>query len=311
MIQFGWRTPDFPVDGSSTQAFRDQHFEFLEAVQGRLDSAWVADHFVPWMASRDQSTDTFECWTTLVYLTAKYPQLKFGTIVMSQGYRPPALLAKMAANLQVLSGGRFILGIGAGWKKDEYLAYGYPFPPAAERIHQLDEAVQIIRGMFTQPKTTFHGKYYHVDDAICEPKPTPQVPIMIGGSGRKLTLRVVAKYADWWNGVNESPEEFADAAQVLAEHCQAVGRDPNSIVKTFSSDCVAVAASSAEAERLAQQSPFYNPKSGLVGTPDQVAGRIRQYTALGVEHFILRFADFPRTAGADLFIREVLPRFRE
>ena len=89
---------------------------------------------------------------------AKYPQLKFGTIVMSQGYRPPALLAKMAANLQVLSGGRFILGIGAGWKKDEYLAYGYDFPPAAERIHQLEETVQIIRSMFTQPKTTFHRK---------------------------------------------------------------------------------------------------------------------------------------------------------
>ncbi len=310
MIQFGWRTPDFPVDGSPTLAFRDQHFEFLDAVHGKLDSAWVADHFVPWMGSRDQSTDTFECWTTLTYLMAKYPQMKFGTIVMSQGYRPPALLAKMASNLQVLSGGRFILGIGAGWKKDEYLAYGYDFPGAAERIHQLEEAVQIIRGMFTQPKTTFDGKYYQIHEAICEPKPDPLPPIMIGGSGRKLTLRVVAKHADWWNGVGVSPEEYAEASGVLAEHCAAVGRDPKSILKTYSTDCVAVAHSSADAERVAQASPFYNPKSGLIGTPDEVAARLQRYIDLGVEHFMLRFVDFPRTAGANLFIQEVLPRFR-
>ncbi len=309
-IQFGWRTPDFPVDGSSTLAFRDQHDTFMDIAQGHLDSVWVADHFLPWMASMDQTTDTFECMTTLIYYCAKYPGLKFGTIVMSQSYRPPALLAKMASVLQVLSGGRFILGIGAGWKENEYRSYGYGYPPAGERIHQLEEAVQIIRGMFTQPTTTFHGKYYTVDVAICEPKPDPVPPIMIGGAGRKLTLRVVAKYADWWNGVGLSAEVFQEVLGVLAEHCKAVGRDPGSIVKTFSTDCVSVASSTEAAERMAKNSRFYNQEAGIIGTPDEVAARIQRYAGLGIEHFILRFVDFPKTEGIRLFIDEVLPRFK-
>lgn len=317
MVKFGWRVPDFPVDGSSSMAFRDQQFSFLDEFQAHFDSAWVADHFFPWMGSWDQSITTFECWTTLTYLCARYNHLQFGTIVMSQSYRPPALLAKMGALLQTLSNGRFILGIGAGWKENEYRAYGYDypqgtggFPSAATRIHQLDEAVQIIRAMWTQPKATFHGKYYHIDEAICEPKPDPLPPIMIGGAGRKLTLRVVAKYADWWNGVGSSPEEMKDSTAALAEHCQAVGRDPASILKTFSTDCVAIAPSTPAAQRMAQATPFYNAQSGLIGTPDEVAAKIKVYIDLGIQHFMLRFVDFPRFDSAQLFIKEVLPRFR-
>jgi F420-dependent oxidoreductase-like protein len=308
-VQFGWHVPDFPVDGSHALVFRDQQFAALEAFQAYFDSAWISDHFVPWLHTQDQTTATFECWTTLTYLCARYPRLKFGSIVLSQSYRPPALLAKMAAMLQVLSGGRFILGIGAGWKEDEYRAYGYAFPPASRRIHQLAEAVQIIRGMWTQPRTTFHGQYYRVEDAICEPKPDPLPPIMIGGSGRKLTLRVVAQYADWWNG-GGSLAEFKEVTDVLTEHCRAVGRDPESILKTWGTDCVAVARSSQEARRMAEASPFYSPESGLIGTPDEVAARLEQYIRLGVQHFILRFVDFPRPDGTRLFVDEVLPRFK-
>jgi len=309
-VSFGWRTPDFPLDGSSTKAFRDQHYAVLDEIQGKFDSAWVADHFQPWMGSLDQTTDTFECLTTLIYLCAKYPKLDFGTIVMSQSYRPPALLAKMASVLQNLSDGRFILGIGAGWKEDEYRSYGYDYPSAQIRIHQLEEAVQIIRGMFTQPRTTFHGKYYHVDDAICEPKPKPVPPIMIGGSGRKLTLRVVAMYADWWNGVGLSLEQFKDVSAVLDEHCRVVGRDPKSIVRTLSTDCVSVASKTGEAQSNAEASRFYNAEAGIIGTPDEVAARIDQYVQLGVEHFILRFVDFPGLSGIRLFMNEVLPRYK-
>ena len=309
-IQFGWRTPDFPVDGSSTKAFSDQHYAILDEIQDKFDSVWVADHFQPWMSSMDQTVDTFECLTTLIYLCAQYPGLKFGTIVMSQSYRPPALLAKMASVLQILSDGRFILGIGAGWKEDEYRSYGYDYPSAKVRIQQLDEAVQIIRGMLTQPKTTFNGKYYHVNEAICEPKPDPIPPIMIGGAGRKFTLKVVAKHADWWNGVGMSPEEYKEALDVLAEHCRAVGRNPVSIVKTFSTECVSVAHTYEEALQKAKASRFYNAKSGIIGTPHDVAARINEYIHLGVEHFILRFADFPELGGIRLFTDEVLPRYR-
>lgn len=309
-VGFGWRTPDFPVDGSSTLVFRDQHFSFLDAIEGHLDSVWVADHFQPWMASIDQSTDTFECLTTLIYLMAKYPRLKFGSIVMSQSYRQPALVAKMASTLQVLSDGRFVLGLGAGWKEDEYKAYGYDFPSAQVRIQELEEAVQIIRGMLANPKTTFHGRYYHVDEAICQPKPSPVPPIMIGGSGRKLTLRVVAKYADWWNASDVPPEEYNEVLGILAGHCRAIGRNPDAIVKTYLAECVAVAGTSEEAQRKARASPFYSVKGAFVGTPDEVTAELERYVSLGVRHFILRFVDFPLLDGARLFVDEVLPRFR-
>jgi alkanesulfonate monooxygenase SsuD/methylene tetrahydromethanopterin reductase-like flavin-dependent oxidoreductase (luciferase family) len=231
---------------------------------------------------------------------------------MSQGYRPPALLAKMAAQLQILSGGRFILGIGAGWKENEYRSYGYDFPSGATRIHQLEESVQIIRSMFTQPKTTFTGKYYHVEDAMCEPRPDPLPPIMIGGMGRKLTLRVVAKHADWWNCVGSSVEEMKEYSDVLDEHCRAIGRDPKSIVRTFSTDVVAVAPTSDAAWVIANASPFYkgSPAAEIVGNPDEVAAKLQRYIDIGVEHFILRFMDFPRLDSAKLFMEEVMPRFR-
>jgi len=117
-VTFGWRIPDFPLDGSSAEEFRAQILAYLDAIHGHFETAWVGDHFFPWMESVEQNTSTIEAWTTLTYVLGKYPLLKGGTIVLSQGYRPPALLAKMAANLQWLSGGRFILGIGAGWKEN-------------------------------------------------------------------------------------------------------------------------------------------------------------------------------------------------
>jgi alkanesulfonate monooxygenase SsuD/methylene tetrahydromethanopterin reductase-like flavin-dependent oxidoreductase (luciferase family) len=311
MIKFGCRVPAFPVDGSLGDRFRDQNFEYLNAIQGQFDSAWVADHFVPWHQAQDPLTDTLECWTTLTYLAAKYPKLTFGSIVMSQAYRAPALLAKMGATLQTLSGGRFVLGLGAGWKKDEYLAYGYEFPSTATRIHQLAEAAQIIRLMWTQPRATFHGRFYHIEDAICEPKPNPPPPLLIGGGGRKLTLRYVAEHADWWNFPGGTFENYRELLDVLRGHCEAVGREYDKIVKTWAAECVAVATSAQEARRLAEASPFHTPGLSIIGTPDEVSEQLRRFADVGVEHFILRFADFPRTDGASLFAEEVIPRLRD
>jgi alkanesulfonate monooxygenase SsuD/methylene tetrahydromethanopterin reductase-like flavin-dependent oxidoreductase (luciferase family) len=310
-VKFGWRVPAFPVDGAGGSHFRDQIFAYLDAIQGRFASAWVADHFLPWHRAVDPMTDTLECWTTLTYLAGKYPELTFGSIVMSQSYRPPALLAKMGATLQTLSGGRFVLGLGAGWKEDEYLAYGYDFPSTATRIHQLGEAAQIIRRMWTEPKTTFHGRFYHVEDAICEPKPEPAPPLMIGGGGRKLTLRYVAQYADWWNFPGGTLENYQELLEVLRGHCEAVGRDYGSIVKTWAMDGVAVALSAQEAQRIAEASTFYTPGSALVGTPEELSAQLRRFTALGVEHFILRFSDFPSPDCAQLFAEEVIPRLQD
>lgn len=309
-IGFGWRIPDFPVDGTRGIAFVHQITATLEALRGNFTAAWAADHFIPWAEFQDPTTDTHECWTTVTYLAGLFPDFTFGSIVLSQSYRSPTLVAKMAATLQTLSGGRFILGLGAGWKRDEYLAYGYDFPPTPTRIEQLAEAAQIIRLMWAQPRATFHGRYYHVEDAICEPKPDPIPPLLIGGGGKKLTLRVAARYADWWNFPGGTLEHYRELLDALHGHCEQIGRDYESIVKTWGSECVAIAPTTEAAHRLAQASPFYTPGESIVGTPDEVAAQLRRFADLGVRHFILRFADFPATDGALLFAREVLPRFR-
>lgn len=311
MTQFGFRVPDFPVDGTAGHTFVDQITETMQLLNGRFASAWVADHFVPWADFQDSTTDTYECWTTLCYLAGLFKDFTFGSIVMSQAYRNPALVAKMSATLQALTAGRFVLGIGAGWKRDEYEAYGIDFPEPATRIHQLEEAVQVIRLMHSQQRATFLGKYYRITDAICEPKPQPAPPLLIGGGGKQLTLKVVAKYADWWNFPGGTFEHYVSLLEVLRGHCEKVGRDYNSIVKTWGNETVAVAPSHDAALAMAQASPFFSSvDTSLVGTPDEVAAQLERFVNAGVQHFILRFADFPANNSAKLFVKEVLPRFR-
>lgn len=307
-IKFGWRVPAFPVDESRGQTFVDQITNTLEQVQGKFASAWVADHFIPWAGFQADETDTLECLATICYLAGAFPELDFGSIVLCQSYRNPALLAKMGATLQLLTGGRFILGIGAGWKHDEYLAYNYDFPKPSVRIAQLSEAVQIIHKLWTQTPASFEGQYYRLKEAYCEPKPDPRPPLLIGGGGEKLTLRVVAQYADWWNIPGGTVETYAHKLNVLRSHCEAVGRDYDDIVKTWAGETVAIAETEAEAQRIAATSPF-NGGSDLTGTPDQIAQHLRRYTDLGVTYFILRFADFPSTAGVELFAEAVMSQF--
>jgi alkanesulfonate monooxygenase SsuD/methylene tetrahydromethanopterin reductase-like flavin-dependent oxidoreductase (luciferase family) len=309
-VKFGVRLPAFPLDGTKGKAFRDQVMDYVAGLdEGAYDSLWVADHLVPWFTEIDITTDTYEAMTTLTYLAAAFPQYKVGSIVLSQSYRPPALLAKMGAVLQSLSGGRFILGIGAGWKEDEYLAYGYAYPDTVTRIKQLEEAVKIIRQMWTQPKATFHGEYYHVEEAICEPKPDPVPPILIGGGGRKYTLRIVAEQADWWNFPGGTVEHYAELLDVLRGHCETVGRDYDEIVKSWAIETVSVALTHEEALEIARRSPFYDPDVSIVGTPEEVYAQLKRFTDLGASYFQLRFADFPKNDVAKLFAKEVMPMF--
>jgi len=309
-VSFGWRIPDFPVDGTHGGYFRDQIIRVMDDVHELFDSAWEADHFVPWAGFIPPDTDTLEAWTTITFLAGRYPDLKFGNIVLCQSYRSPAMLAKMASTFQILSEGRLVLGIGAGWKKDEYLAYGYPFPSTSARLEQLEETIQIIKKMWVEPKASFEGKHYKIQDAICEPKPTPLPPLMVGGGGKKVTLRIAAQHADWWNIPGGTPSNYADLLSVLRNHCIEVGRDYDQIVKTWLSDCVAIAPTHQAALELAESSPFYDPATSVVGTPDEVVERLRRFTNLGVQHLILRFVDFPKSNGAKLFADEVIPHFR-
>jgi alkanesulfonate monooxygenase SsuD/methylene tetrahydromethanopterin reductase-like flavin-dependent oxidoreductase (luciferase family) len=211
--------------------------EVLPVVAEQFDSIWVPDHFC---AFDDPSDAWVECWTALTWLAARYPKLKVGPIVLGVGYRNPALLAKMASTLQVLSDGRFVMGIGAGWREAEYIAYGYPFPSAAMRVRQLDEAVQIMRLMWTQPWPTFHGQHFQIADAYCEPRPEVTPPVMIGGGGEQLVLPLVGRLADIWDRYHGGLLEQIDVEQykhklaIVRDHAARAGRDPADIAQSFS-----------------------------------------------------------------------------
>ena len=309
-VKFGWRVPDFPVDGSPSNVFRDQIYHNLVQIQDKFASAWVSDHFIPWAPWQSPAVDNLECLSTICYLAGAFPKLDFGSIVLSQSYRNPALVAKMGANLQLLTGGRFILGIGAGWKEEEYWAYGYDFPATGVRITQLEEALQIIHKLWSDDPAdrpaTFKGQYYQIQEAWCEPRPQPRPPILIGAGGEKRMLRIVAQYADWWNLSGCTQAEFAHKLNVLRQHCDTIGRNYAEIVKTWNCEITAVAETEVEAKRIAAASPFVHGDN-LIGTPAQVAEQLQSWIDLGTEHIIMRFSDFPNPAGAQLFAEEVVP----
>jgi alkanesulfonate monooxygenase SsuD/methylene tetrahydromethanopterin reductase-like flavin-dependent oxidoreductase (luciferase family) len=268
---------------------------------------------IPWADWQSPGTNNLEGWTTINYLIGVFKRLTFGHIVLCNSYRSPTLLAKMAACLGFLCPGRFILGIGAGWKRDEYESYGYAFPKASARIEALEESVQIIRKMWVEDAVTFHGKHYRVEGACCNPKPNPTPPIMIGGGGEKLTLKVVASHADWWNCPNLTLAQYKHKLKVLGEYCKKAGRDFSSIKKTWLG-CVAISKSREEASRIASNNAFtareeLAMQAAIIGTPEEVLQKLEQFQDLGVNYFILRFLDFPSTDGLDVFEQEVVPSF--
>ncbi len=268
----------------------------IAALQPPFDTVWVEDH-LQW-ADRPM----LECWTTLTYLAAKYPHLKFGSIVMGQSYRNPALTAKMAAMLQALSGGRLILGLGAGWKEDEYKAYGYDYPANRVRLEQLEDTCQIVKAMFHDSPASYVGKHYHIENAYSEPRPDPPIPLMIGGAGEKVTLRIVAQHADWWN-INFVPaDEVARKQAVLRDHCAAVGRSYDEIVQTYYGFL-----------QIADDPSEIHQRQGLhmiAGNPAQVAAEVQQLISLGIRHLMFRFIGYPKLDSYTRFVAEVLPRLR-
>jgi alkanesulfonate monooxygenase SsuD/methylene tetrahydromethanopterin reductase-like flavin-dependent oxidoreductase (luciferase family) len=308
-IQFGWHAPSFPVDGSRRNTFTDQIIHTLGKVEGTFDSVWVDDHFVPWARFQSNDTDYLECMTTIAYLAGMFQQIKFGASVLCQSYRNPALLAKMCANLQLFTRGRFLFGIGAGWKEDEYYAYDYEFPKPAVRIAQMEETIEIARRMWTESPASYEGQYYRIDNAYCEPRPDPVPPILIGGGGEQLTLRVVAKHADMWNIPGGTLANYTHKLDVLRAHCESVGRNYNDIVKTWSAEVVALGETEAEAQRILAATPYTQPEP-IVGTPEQVADQLQGFVDAGVTYLIVRLVDFPETAGIELFMQEVMPRLQ-
>ena len=274
----------------------------LELITGHFDAAWIIDH----LQSGDD--DMLEGFTTLSYMAALHPQLNFGHTVLCQSFRNPALLAKMGATLQYLSGGRFTLGIGAGWNEEEYNAYGYDFPPASVRVEQLDEALQIIKAMWTEEKATFTGKHYSILNAYCEPKPHPLPSIMVGAFKPKM-LRLTAKYADSWNVSSTRAESYRRMVEEFERACAEVGRDPLTVQRSWGGGCIC-APTQEEAEALAAD--LYSAEDDeenfdFVGTPEQLVEQMRPFIDLGVDYFILDCGGFPNLTTLELLVNEVLP----
>jgi alkanesulfonate monooxygenase SsuD/methylene tetrahydromethanopterin reductase-like flavin-dependent oxidoreductase (luciferase family) len=273
----------------------------LELVAGHFDSAWIVDHL------QSDKKDRLEGFTTLAYMAALHPQLKFGHSVLCQSFRNPALLAKMGATLQFMSGGRFILGMGAGGDEEEHRAYGYDFPSGGVRVAQLEEALQIIKALWTEEKATFEGNYYRVNEAYCEPKPESIPPLMIGAFGPKM-LRLAAKHADNWNVSSTGIRPYRALVEAFERACAEVGRDPATVRRSWCGGCIC-APTQAEVERLSggRFSADDEEDFDLIGTPAQLVEQMRPFIELGVDYFIVDCGGFPQLTTLELLVSEVLP----
>lgn len=221
---------EFSAWPSVTNPWPDLLEEAIQIEKAGWKGLWIGDHFMP--GQGDTSRPWQEAWTVLAAVAARVPRLRLGTLVTGNTYRNPCILAKQVAQVDVISGGRVTLGIGAGWQENEHVAYGIPFYTPGVRLQRLEESVQILRSLLDTGRASFKGKHYEVQDAPISPQPVQEhLPILIGGGGEKVTLRIVARYADAWN-VPGPAEVIAAKDKVLREHCERIGRDPGSIHRT-------------------------------------------------------------------------------
>ena len=309
IVPQGWRMdlvgiPD-PVEAYETMTRVAQEAEALG-----FDSIWLYDHFhtVP----TPTQEVTFECWTSTAALARDTKRVRIGQMVTCNGYRNPALLAKMASTVDTMSHGRLDFGIGAGWYEQEFLAYGYDFPDGPTRLRQLREAVQIILKMWTDEKAEFEGQYHSVHGAINQPKGVqkPHIPLLIGGAGEKVTLKLVAQYADACNVGHLDNEGLERKFSIIEKHCESVGRDYNTIWRTVLFNC---AIAETDEEAWAKSSSFQrNIPSGrireraLVGTPDVVRKRLTEIEQAGAQEIILYMPDAKDLESVRMFARECM-----
>jgi F420-dependent oxidoreductase-like protein len=302
-IPQGWRGGDLPLEEENNPI---KQYEFSKSIaktadNSNFDSIYAYDHLIPHYKD-DTEKNIFECFTLLSATTAITERIKIGQVVVCNSYRNPSLLAKMLSTLDVISNGRVELGIGGGWYEEEYMAYGYDFPSNVTRIKQLDESLQIIKAMWTEKRqASFEGKYYTIKNAICNPKPIqkPHPLIMVGGSGEKYLLKVVAKHADRYNLFFGSTDEMKRKIFLLKEHCNSIGRDYKEDIQ-FSVVLPCIIGESQEEvnnalmqhkrkDKSVEQYIQYLVDGVTIGTPEKILQGLRTYVDIGVRHFILHF----------------------
>jgi F420-dependent oxidoreductase-like protein len=281
------------------------------------DSIWVYDHFhtVP----QPTMETTFECWTITAGLARDTKTIKIGQMVTCNGYRNPALLAKVASTIDVLSHGRLLCGLGAGWYEHEWRAYGYGFPEVPDRMRAFREAVEIVVRMWTEEKPVFTGKHYTIDGPINEPRgiQKPHIPLWLGGGGEQVTLKLVAKWAQACNIGGGNPDVIRQKLEVLRGHCETLGRDYNTITKSTGLNIVLLE-DGADLEKSTEQiratygwSVEQLQQQAVVGTADQITARIQTVVDAGADYIITYF---PRVAYdhsmMQRFADVIIPRFK-
>jgi F420-dependent oxidoreductase-like protein len=272
-------------------------------------SIWTADHFQTLPAPSQETF--FECWTTTAALARDTRRIRIGQMVTANSYRNPALQAKMASTLDVLSHGRYTFGIGAGYYEPDYRTYGYAYPEASVRVQQLREAVQVILALWTQQEATFEGTYYQLRDAINQPKGVqqPHIPLLIAGIGERVTLKLVAQYADACNVLGD-PATIEHKFEVLEQHCEAVERDYTKIHRTAMTACsIGDTDEQARAVFLSRPLPIFPGdvlSYGLIGTPETIRKRVAAYEAAGVQELVLWFPDAAQLGSLRRFASELI-----
>ena len=321
----GWRL-DLKQFRTSREKYDAMVNYAKRAEQLNYDSVWLYDHFHTVPVPVDDAT--FESWTSLAALAKGTSRIRLGTLVTCNSYRNPAHLAKMASTVDCISDGRLEFGIGAGWYKNEYDAYGYEFPRIGVRLSQLEESVQIIREMWTKDKASFKGRYYSIDGAVCNPKPMqkPHPHIWIGGQGNR-TLKIVSKYADGWNFIG-SAEEFAEKVLLLKNYCKKTDSDFNRLklsvhlqiatgkntkeiadAKNYIRKYIApILSHPLDAVKFIAK-PSRRGAGYLAGRPEEISQKIEQYVNAGASYFMLYFVDAPNVKGMEAFAEMTIPQF--
>jgi alkanesulfonate monooxygenase SsuD/methylene tetrahydromethanopterin reductase-like flavin-dependent oxidoreductase (luciferase family) len=292
-------------------SWADQRSFGLEIEGLGYDGLAVPDHLMT-----GGGAGTMECTTTLAALAAETSDVYLYPKTINNPLRHGPFLAKVAATIDEISEGRLKLGMGAGWKDDEATAYGYEWPPASERLRELEETIEILKGLWTNHEFSYEGDYYTVDNAVCKPHPVqnPHPPIMLGGGGEEFTLRITAKHADVWNYWG-SIDLMDRKLSVLADHCDTYGTDYDAIEKSWFARCI-VRETEEEVAALLDEVPMFKEENldesehHLVGTPEQIVADIERYADIGIGEVVVEFVDFPGTEGASLFADEVVPVFK-
>lgn len=287
-----------------------------------FESLWRSDHF--FSLSGPHSRDALETFLSFVLVAEESSRIRFGPLVASMTFRHPSLLARMAAQIDRLSGGRFVLGMGAGWNVPEHEAFGLPFPPLRERMDRLEESVQVVQALWTDGPASFAGKHYRLADAECFPKPVQQpLPVLIGGGGEKRTLRIAAKYAAEWNGVGLDLDAYRHKRAVLEEHCAAVGRDPATIRHSQMAAFVIgrdADAQKAHLARIAEKLPMLQRqdpdelmaslrgRGWLIGSPAEIVDEIGRREEAGLSRVMLQHHANGDFGALELLASDVLPQ---